>query len=73
MEHVLDLMLGLSKERARSFIQRSLLPALNRQTGPDGVDMLPALRDLVYGKSGGPIAQAEHLVAAKTLLEAIEG
>lgn len=73
VEHVLDLTLGLSRERARDFIQRSLLPALNRQTGPEGVDMLPALRDLVHGESGGPKARGEHMLAAKTLLDAIQG
>lgn len=43
---MLDLTLGLSKEQAQHWITTTLLPALNRQNGPRGVDMLPALRDL---------------------------
>lgn len=50
MEHVLDLTLGLSKTKSRDFIQRTLLPALNsKQRRSEGVDMLPALRELVFG------------------------
>ena len=45
VEHVLDLTLGLSKEQANLWIRKTLLPALNRQKGARGVDMLPALRD----------------------------
>ncbi|CAM9485620.1 unnamed protein product, partial [Ectocarpus sp. 8 AP-2014] len=43
VEHMLDLTLGLSKGQAQHWITTTLLPALNRQNGPRGVDMLPAL------------------------------
>ena len=46
VEYVLELTLGLTREQARVWITKTLLPALNRQNGPRGVDMLPALRDL---------------------------
>lgn len=46
VELVLELTLGLSKEQSRVWITKTLLPALNRQNGARGVDMLPAVRDL---------------------------
>lgn len=46
VEQALELTLGLSKDQARFWITKTLLPALNRQNGPRGVDMLPALKDL---------------------------
>ena len=46
LQHVLDLTIGFSKEQSSSWIRKVLLPALNRQKGARGVDMLPALRDL---------------------------
>lgn len=46
VQFVLGLTLGLSKEKASFWITKTLLPALNRQNGPRGASMLPALRDL---------------------------
>lgn len=46
VEHVLGLTLGLSKEQSQYWIRKTLLPALNRQKGARGIDMLPALRDV---------------------------